>query len=267
MSREADLLRLSVLKMGRLAGSGHMGGSFSCAEILNVLYGRVLRLDPKRPDAPERDRFVLSKGHAAPMLYACLARAGFFPEELLWTLRDLGSPLQGHPCMFKLPGVDMSTGSLGMGLSVSVGMALALRGTRAHVYVLLGDGELQEGQNWEAFMSMRAFSLTNLTPLIDLNGVQLDGTTAEVQPGQTPVADKLRGFGLCVFETDGHDETQIERALRAAKDCAQPRAVIAHTVKGKGVSFMEGQAAWHGKPLCQEDYAAACAEIERRLAQ
>lgn len=265
MSEEADRLRLTVLAMGRAAGSGHMGGSLSCAEILNVLYGRVLRVDPARPDWPERDRFVLSKGHAAPMLYACLARAGFFGAELLGTLREFGSPLQGHPCMFKLPGVDMSTGSLGLGLSVGVGMALALRGAPAHVYALLGDGELQEGQNWEAFMSMRAFDLHSLTPIVDLNGVQLDGPTAVVQPAQAALAKKLTGFGIRVFEVDGHDEGQIECALREAKACGEPHAVVALTVKGKGVSFMEGQAAWHGKPLSAEDYAAARAEVEGRL--
>lgn len=265
MSREADRLRLAVLRMGRAAGSGHMGGSLSCAEILNVLYSRILRIDPERPDAPERDRFVLSKGHAAPMLYACLSRAGFFEEDLLWTLRDLGSPLQGHPCMFKLPGVDMSTGSLGLGLSVGVGMALALRDTPAHVYVLLGDGELQEGQNFEAFMSMRAFGLTNLTPIVDLNGVQLDGPTAQIQPAQAPTMQKLVGFGLRVFKADGHDEAQIERALGEAKACGQPHAVVARTVKGKGVSFMEGQAAWHGRPMTAEDYEAARREVEGRL--
>ncbi len=265
MSKEADRLRLAVLAMGRAAGSGHMGGSLSCAEILNVLYGRVLRVDPARPDWRERDRFVLSKGHAAPMLYACLARAGFFGEELLGTLRELGSPLQGHPCMFKLPGVDMSTGSLGLGLSVCVGMALALRNTPAHVYALLGDGELQEGQNWEAFMSMRAFDLQNMTPIVDLNGVQLDGPTDVVQPAQAALSQKLAGFGIRVFEVDGHDEGQIERAVREARNCGEPHAVVAHTVKGKGVSFMEGQAAWHGKPLSAEDYAAARAEVEGRL--
>lgn len=265
MSKEADRLRLTVLAMGRAAGSGHMGGSLSCAEILNVLYGRVLRVDPARPDWRERDRFVLSKGHAAPMLYACLARAGFFGEELLETLRELGSPLQGHPCMFKLPGVDMSTGSLGLGLSVCVGMALALRNTPAHVYALLGDGELQEGQNWEAFMSMRAFDLQNMTPIVDLNGVQLDGPTDVVQPAQAALSQKLAGFGIRVFEVDGHDEGQIERAVREARNCGEPHAVVAHTVKGKGVSFMEGQAAWHGKPLSAEDYAAARAEVEGRL--
>lgn len=262
----ADTLRRDVLKMAKLAGSGHLGGCFSCAEIMAVLYGRILCVDPENPVWADRDRMILSKGHAAPMLYACLAARGFFPREVLWSLRDYGSPLQGHPCMFKLPGVDMSTGSLGLGLSVGVGMSLALRGTRAHVYVLLGDGELQEGQNWEAMMSMRAFQIANLTPIVDLNGVQLDGATAEVQPGQSSLKSKIVGFGLRVFEVDGHDEDNIEHVLNMAKACGTPHIVLAHTVKGKGVTFMEGRSEWHGKPLTEDTYAAACAEIERRMA-
>lgn len=264
----ADDLRLKVLDMARAAGSGHLGGSFSSAEILSVLYREVLRVDPARPDWAERDRLVLSKGHAAPILYACLAERGFFDETLLCTLRDLGSPLQGHPCMFKLPGVDMSTGSLGMGLSVAVGMALALRSqsSDARVYVLLGDGELQEGLNWEGFMALVRWRIGSVTPIVDLNGVQLDGTTDEVQPNQAELALKLTGFGIAVRECDGHDADSIRAALNWAEMQRKPHAILAHTLKGKGVSFMEGKSAWHGKPLTPEDYASARAEIEGRLA-
>jgi transketolase len=262
----ADDLRLNVLDMALAAGSGHIGGSFSCAEILAVLYREVLRVDPRNPRWPDRDRLVLSKGHAAPMLYACLAERGFFEKSLLTTLRELNSPLQGHPCMFKLPGVDMSTGSLGMGLSVGVGTALALRarGSDARVYVLLGDGELQEGMNWEAVMSLKRWGLDALTPIVDLNGVQLDGTTQEIQPGQSDMMSKLRGFGLKVMECDGHDPASIREALDWARSAGAPHAIVAHTVKGKGVSFMEGKAAWHGKPITKEEYDAARAEIEGR---
>lgn len=269
LSKAADQLRLKVLRMGHEAGSGHMGGSMSCVEILHTLYTRILQVDPEKPDWLERDRFILSKGHAAPILYAVLSQRGYFPEERLWTLRDLGSPLQGHPCMFKLPGVDMSTGSLGLGLSCALGMALSLRLSKsgARVYALLGDGELQEGQNWEAFMAICSFGLANITPIIDLNGVQLDGLTEEIQPNQSSVAGKLAGFGLKVYMTDGHDERMLYDTITAAAACGVPHAVLAHTVKGKGVSFMEGQAAWHGKPMTEEEYQAAKAQIERRLAQ
>lgn len=261
-----DALRLDVLDMALAAGSGHIGGSFSCAELLSVLYREALNVDPERPDWPDRDRLVLSKGHAAPMLYACLAERGFFERSLLRTLRDLGSPLQGHPCMFKLPGVDMSTGSLGMGLSVGVGMALALRvrASGARVYVLLGDGELQEGMNWEALMSLMRWNLSTVTPIVDLNGVQLDGATDEVQPGQAAVIDKLCGFGLKVRACDGHDVSSIREALAWARHMDLPHVIVANTVKGKGVGFMEGQAAWHGKPLTQDEYGRARAEIEGR---
>ena len=264
MSRLGDCLRLDVLRMAWEAGSGHMGGSLSCAEILNVLYTRILRISPTAPHTERRDRLILSKGHAAPMLYACLAREGFFPRTLLWTLRELGSPLQGHPSMTKLDSIDMSTGSLGLGLSVGVGMALALREIDARVYVLLGDGELQEGQNWEGFMSICSFQLHNITPIIDANGIQLDGRLCEIQPHQTEISQKLQGFGVMVLEVDGHDEVQIEQALIQAQHINRPHAIVAHTVKGKGVSFMEGQAAWHGKPLSEQDYQVACMEIERR---
>lgn len=261
-----DNLRLEVLDMAYEAGSGHLGGSFSSAEILAALYREALNIDPTWPDWPGRDRLVLSKGHAAPMLYACLQERGFFEHSVLGTLRDLGSPLQGHPCMFKLPGVDMSTGSLGMGLSVGVGMALALRAqdSDARVYVLLGDGEMQEGTNWEAVMSLMRWRLSSVTPIVDLNGVQLDGTIEQVQPGQTGMEAKLRGFGLEVKTCDGHDVHSIREALKWGKRLGKPHAIVANTIKGKGVSFMEGQAAWHGKPLGRDEYERARAEIEGR---
>ena len=264
----ADDLRLAVLDMALAAGSGHIGGSFSAAEILAILYREVLRVDPKNPGWPDRDRLILSKGHAAPMLYACLAERGFFERDLLNTLRDLNSPLQGHPCMFKLPGVDMSTGSLGMGLSAAAGMALALRARKsgARVYALLGDGELQEGMNWEAMMSLMRWDLDTVTPIVDLNGVQLDGTTEDILPNQADIVSKLRGFGLSVRTCDGHDAQSIREALAWARGAGAPHAVVAHTVKGKGVSFMEGQSAWHGKPISPEEYDLARAEIEGRRA-
>lgn len=263
----ADNLRRDVLEMAWAAGSGHIGGSFSCAEILSALYGEILNVDPKNPAWPERDRLVLSKGHAAPMLYACLCARGFFPRELLTTLRDIGSPLQGHPSMLKLPGVDMSTGSLGMGLSVGVGMALSLRarGSGAHVYVILGDGEMQEGMNYEGVMALRSWNLASVTPIVDDNGVQLDGPVNCVQPNQSSIAARLAGFGLKIFECDGHDTAGITRAINQARVCGQAHAVVAHTVKGKGVSFMEGQSAWHGKPLTEDTYREALAQIEGRL--
>lgn len=267
MNRAGDQLRLDVLSMGFAAGSGHMGGSMSCAEIMSVLYDRILRIDPQNPQDRLRDRFILSKGHAAPMLYACLARKGYIERSELASLRNIDSPLQGHPSMLKMPGIDMSTGSLGLGLSVGVGMALSLRGTDSRVYVLLGDGEMQEGQNWEALMSVCSFNLANITPIVDLNGVQLDGRTNEIQPNQTELTTKLKGFGFVVKEIDGHDEEMIESALIWAQQVNKPHIIVANTVKGKGISFMEGQSAWHGKPLSEADYRLACEEIEGRLHQ
>jgi len=266
LQRLAQELRITVLGMHHRAGSGHTGGSFSCAEILTVLYEKVLRVRPEEPDWPLRDRFILSKGHAAPALYATLARKGFFDEELLATLRRTGSPLQGHPCMKSLPGIDMSTGSLGMGLSVGVGMALAARfkGEDWRVYVLCGDGELNEGQNWEAMMSAAKWGLSNLTMIVDRNHVQLDGAEAEIMP-MGDLAAKIEAFGLETFECDGHDCASLIETLEMRKAVRGPAAIIAETVKGKGVSFMEGQAAWHGKPVGDEDFKAALAELEGAL--
>ncbi len=246
------------------AGSGHSGGSLSCVEILWTLYTQVLNVRPEEPDWPERDRFVLSKGHAAPALYVTLAEMGFLPSEELDTLRRAGSILQGHPDMRKTPGVEMSTGSLGMGISVGVGMALSgrLSGRDYGVYVLAGDGELQEGQNWEAFMAAARWGLTNLTVIVDRNGVQLDGPTEDIMP-LGDVAEKVRSFGLRVRECDGHDCRAVLEALSWAGETPETTSVVvAHTVKGKGVSFMEGESAWHGKRIDAEHYAAAKRELE-----
>ncbi len=264
LQQKAKVLRRHVVRMVGEAGSGHPGGSLSAADLVAALYFHFLNVDPARPGWPERDRFVLSKGHAAPVLYAALAERGFFPSETLWTLRKLGSILQGHPDMRKTPGVEASTGSLGQGLSVAGGMALAGRLSTLdyRVYALLGDGEMQEGQVWEAAMSAAQFKLDNLTAIIDFNGVQLDGLVENIV-GVEPVADKWRAFGWDVQEINGHDMDQIVKALEAARQVrGRPQAIVAHTVKGKGVSFMEGLAAWHGKAPSREQMAQALAELE-----
>ena len=266
MRQAAERLRLQILEMLHTAGSGHAGGSLSCVEILTVLYDAVLNVRPSEPTWTERDRLVLSKGHAAPALYATLARKGYFDERLLSKLRQLGSPLQGHPSIRSTPGVDMSSGSLGMGLSVGVGMALAARaaGKSFRVFVICGDGELQEGQNWEAMMSAVKWNLDNLTMIVDRNHVQLDGPEEAVMPlGE--LSDKIKAFGWHVIRCAGHDVEMLLAAINTAVDHAGPAAVMAETVKGKGVSFMEGQAAWHGKPLTDEDYEAAIREITARI--
>lgn len=245
-----------------LAGSGHPGGSLSAADIVAALYFHELRLDPSRPDWPDRDRFVLSKGHAAPVLYAALAERGFFPVEELLNLRKLGSRLQGHPDMRKVPGVEMSTGSLGQGLSAANGMALAARLDRRdyRVYVLLGDGEIQEGQIWEASMAAAHYKLDNVTAFLDHNGYQIDGPVREVMSPE-PVAAKWRAFGWHVIEIDGHNLSEILSALAEAKTVrGRPTMIVAETVKGRGVSFMEGQVDWHG-------VAPKPAERDRALAE
>ncbi len=263
LQTHAQELRLAIIDMIHRAGSGHPGGSLSCAEILTVLYEQVMNVDPRQPQFLERDRFILSKGHAAPALYAILARRGFFDPRELQSLRQLDSCLQGHPCMFKLPGIEMSTGSLGMGISVGVGMALAARQLRQNyrVFVLCGDGELEEGQNWEAMMAAAKWQLSNLVIIIDRNHVQLDGTESEVMPlGR--LEDKLAAFGLRPLSCDGHSVPALLAALEKAIEYPGPSAVVAETVKGKGVSFMEGQAAWHGKLINDQDYLQAIAELK-----
>lgn len=259
----ARRVRRHIVRMIGEAGSGHPGGSLSCADILVALYFGALRIDPRRPEWSERDRFVLSKGHACPALYAVLAERGFFPLDDLWTLRRLGSPLQGHPDMRKTPGVEASTGSLGQGLSVGLGMALAARLDRAdwRVYVLLGDGEIQEGQVWEAAMAAAHYRADNLTAIVDWNGLQIDGPNDQVMSIR-PLAEKWRAFGWEVREIDGHDFAQILAGLAWAREVkGRPAILLARTVKGKGVSFMEGQVDWHGKAPSREEMERALAEL------
>jgi transketolase len=259
LARECSEIRNAIIDMAHAAGSGHCGGSLSATDIIWTLYNTCLSIKPADPSWEDRDRFVLSKGHAAPALYAALARKGFFPTSQLLSLRKAGSFLQGHPDMKKTPGIDMSTGSLGMGISAGVGMALAgrLSGKKYHTFVLAGDGELQEGQNWEGLMAAAKFNLTNLTVIVDNNNVQLDGTCDEIMP-MGDLTAKLSAFGFDVRGCNGHDCRAIyQAALWARSATTRPRAIIAHTIKGKGVSFMEGQAAWHGKPLSESDYDVA----------
>jgi transketolase len=259
----ARRLRRHIVSMIGAAGSGHPGGSLSAVEIVTALYFKVMRHDPERPDWPQRDRFVLSKGHAAPLLYAALAERGYFPAEKLNTLRKLGSPLQGHPDRKALPGVEVSTGSLGHGLTVANGMALAARLDKLdyRVYVLLGDGELQEGMVWEGAMAAAHYHLDNLTAIVDHNHLQIDGAVAEVMSPE-PLAEKFQAFGWAARTIDGHDFGQIMAALQWARGVqGQPAVIIAETVKGKGVSFMEDQAGWHGKAPKAEEVEQALAEL------
>lgn len=260
----AARMRTGIIEMISAAGSGHPGGSLSAADIVATLYFGMMRHDPARPGDPARDRFVLSKGHAAPVLYAALAEAGYFGREHLGTLRTLGSMLQGHPDSTKTPGVEVSTGSLGQGLSIACGIALGLRGDSRDdrtVYCLLGDGECQEGQVWEAAMFAAHYGLGNLVAIVDHNGLQIDGACSEVMClGE--IARKFAAFGWSVSECDGHDIDALATALTSARsDTARPGAVIARTVKGKGVSFMEGDAGWHGKAPTAEETRAVLAEL------
>ena len=245
--------RVQIIRMLTHAGSGHPGGSLSVIDLLVALYFGRLRHDPKRPDWPERDRVVLSKGHAVPALYTVMAEAGYFPVEELITLRKLGSPLQGHPDRTALPGIEAATGSLGQGLSISLGLALGLRMRRspARVYCILGDGEIQEGQVWEAAMAapklgLPGHGLDNLSVILDYNRIQLDGFVAKILDLE-PVLAKWQAFGWTVLEIDGHDFDQVQKALDQAEATTGPGIVVAHTVKGKGVSFMENDPEWHGK--------------------
>ena len=257
-------VRRDILTMTHAAGSGHPGGSLSAVEILVTLYFDQMHLDPAQPEDPNRDRFLLSKGHAAPALYSALARRGYFDPALLPTLRQLGSPLQGHPHREKLPGLDCSSGSLGQGLSIANGLALAARrtGRNYRTYCLLGDGEVQEGQIWEAAMTAAHFSLDNVCAIVDDNGVQLDGPTREIMDVE-PLGAKFAAFGWAVLEVDGHSLSALQDAFRTAQATrGRPTVLLAHTVKGKGVSFMEGQAGWHGKAPNDAELAAALAELE-----
>lgn len=263
---KANAIRRHVITMLGEAGSGHPGGSLSCADIMAALYFREMNVKPEDPHWPDRDRFVMSKGHAAPALYATLALKGFFPEEELKTLRKLGSRLQGHPDMKVTPGVDASTGSLGQGLSIANGMAIAgkLDCKSYRVYVVLGDGEVEEGQIWEAAMTAHHRKLDNLVAFLDYNRLQIDGDVKDVKSlGDLPA--KWRAFGWHVIEIDGHDMQAILRALDEARATkGRPTIIIAHTIKGKGVSFMENQAGWHGTAPNKDQVAQALGELERR---
>ncbi|MEW6081232.1 MAG: transketolase [Bacillota bacterium] len=256
-------VRKHIIRMTHAAGSGHPGGSLSAVEILTALFFRVMKVNPEDPCWPQRDRFVLSKGHACPALYAVLAKKGFFPEEDLLTLRRLGSHLQGHPDMRKTPGVEASTGSLGQGLSFSVGLALAgkMDGASWRVYTLVGDGESEEGQIWEAAMAAAHYRLDNLTVFLDWNGLQIDGPVADIMC-PLPLEDKWRGFGWEVLTIDGHNYSGILDALAQARHpCGRPAMILARTVKGKGVSFMENQVDWHGKAPSDNEAALALQEL------
>lgn len=262
-------VRMGVLEAVHSAKAGHPGGSLSAADMFTYLYFRELHIDPKNPRWDDRDRFVLSKGHTAPGLYATLALRGFFPTEDLPTLRHTGSYLQGHPNMNTVPGVDMSTGSLGQGISVAAGMALSAKHQKKdyRVYTLLGDGEIQEGQVWEACMLAAHYHLDNLCVIVDNNGLQIDGRIDDVM-SPYPITDKLRAFGFHVETIDAHDFEQIENALRVARETKGcPSAIVMRSVKGKGVSFMENNAAWHGKAPNDAEFAQAMDELRATLAQ
>ena len=262
-------VRMGVIEGTHGAKAGHPGGSLSAADMFTYLYFKELNVDPKDPKNENRDRFVLSKGHTAPGLYSVLANRGFFPVEDLPTLRHIDSYLQGHPNMNTVPGVDMSTGSLGQGISVAAGMALGAKhqGKSYRVYTLLGDGEIQEGQVWEACMFSAHYKLDNLVVIVDNNGLQIDGPVDKVM-SPYPIDEKLKAFGFHVEVIDGHDYNQIEAALNTAKTVkGQPTAIVMKTTKGKGVSFMEGQASWHGKAPNDEEYAIAMNELKAALAE
>ncbi len=263
LEEKARKLRCLVLRMINAAGSGHPGGSLSAAEILSVLYFYWMRVNQETPKWPERDRFILSKGHSCPVLYAALAERGYFPVEALWTLRRIDSFLQGHPDMRKTPGVDSTSGSLGHGLSIGVGMALGgkLDDQDYRVYVLLGDGELQEGQVWEAAMSAAHYKLANLTAIVDYNHLQVDGCVEEIME-VAPLVEKWRAFRWNVVEVDGHNIKEITGALENAEaTMGQPTCIIAHTIKGKGVSFMENEVGWHGKWVNDQQLKQALSEL------
>ncbi len=263
--QKARLLRIEILKMLTQAGSGHTGGSLSAADIVAALYFYKMRHDPKNPSWRERDRFILSKGHAAPVLYAVLALAEYFDTQLLKTLRKLGSPLQGHPCSKKLPGVEISTGSLGQGLSIANGIALGLRmdGLNSRVYCLLGDGEIQEGQVWEAAMTSSHYSLDNLCAIIDNNGLQIDGHCCDVMYIE-PIVQKWEAFGWNVIDIQGHDMQAIVAALDKAETLkGKPAMIVARTVKGKGVSFFEGKVEYHGVAPNAQELEMALKELEK----
>lgn len=267
LQQDATRVRMSVIEGTFNAKSGHPGGSLSVSDLMTYLYMYKLNVDPQNPQWEDRDRFVLSKGHTAPALYGALALRGFFDEEEIKTLRKPGSRLQGHPSMHMTPGVDMSTGSLGQGISVAVGMALGakIKNKSYRVYTILGDGEIEEGQVWEAAMFAGAKKLDNLVVVVDNNNLQIDGTIEEVN-SPYPIDEKFKAFGFNVINIDGHDFDQIDDAFTAAENFkGAPTAIIAKTVKGKGVSFMENQVGWHGKAPDADQYAQAMAELKEAL--
>lgn len=260
---KAKQIRRLIIKMLAQAGSGHPGGSLSAADIITCLYFKVMRYNPKEPNWPERDRFHMSKGHCCPALYAALSEAGYFPLEHLWTLRKLGSLLQGHPDR-RTPGVEVASGSLGQGLSVALGMALSCRIDKKNyrVYCLLGDGEIQEGNIWEAAMACAHYKCDDLCAVLDYNGFQIDGCIKEIM-NLEPLVDKWRSFGWHTIEIDGHNIKEILNALEEAKTIkSKPSIIIAHTIKGKGVSFMENVLDFHGRAPTKEEAEKALKELE-----
>lgn len=260
----ANNIRINIIEQVYAAKSGHPGGSLSCSDILAVLYFNQMNIDPRNPEAKGRDRFVLSKGHCAPALYATLAERGYFDKQLLKGFRNIDSNLQGHPDMKKVPGVDMSTGSLGQGLSAAVGMAIASKMDHAgcRVYCLVGDGEIEEGQIWEATMSASKNKLDNLCLIVDYNDLQIDGKIEDVA-GLIDIKQKFESFGFNAIEVNGHDIDALIQAFNIARQQKEiPSVIIAHTIKGKGVSFMEGKAEWHGKAPSEEEYEEAINELK-----
>lgn len=264
----ATKIRMGIIEGTYNAKAGHPGGSLSAADVFAYLYEKEMRVNPKEPKWDDRDRLVLSKGHCAPGLYAALAYKGFFPVEDLKTLRHIDSYLQGHPNMNTVPGIDMSTGSLGQGISVAVGMAKGAKflGKDVNVYSVLGDGEIEEGQVWEAMMFAHQYKLDNLCIIIDCNGLQIDGPCSEVMSAE-PIDEKVKAFGFEVITIDGNDFDDLEKAFDAFHKSNKPFAIIMKTVKGKGISYMENQVGWHGKAPNEEEYNIAMAELNAKLAE
>ena len=262
LMKTANEIRKGIVTALHSAKAGHPGGSLSATEIFTYLYFEEMNVDPKDPKKADRDRFVLSKGHTAPGLYSTLAQKGFFPKEDLVTLRHTGSYLQGHPDMKHIPGVDMSSGSLGQGMSLATGLALAAKHAKADykVYAVVGDGECQEGIVWEAAMAAAHYKLDNLCVLLDYNGLQIDGTNDQVM-GLGNIVEKFKAFGFECFEVDGHNIEEIDKAIEAPVS-GRPKFICCHTIKGKGVSFMENQVGWHGRPLKPEEFETAMKELE-----
>lgn len=263
----ARRVRMGIIEAVYSAQSGHPGGALSCADILTDLYFNEMNINPKEPKMEDRDRLILSKGHVCPALYSVLANRGYFPVEDLKTFRSIDGYLQGHPDLNKVPGVDMTSGSLGQGLSVANGMAIAgrLNNKEYNVYVVIGDGELEEGQIWEAAMSSAHYKLNKVVAFIDFNGLQIDGAVKDVM-NVTPIKEKFDAFGWNTIEINGHDFDEIHDAVVKAKGSKdKPTAIIAHTIKGKGISFMENQAGWHGKAPNDEEYKIAMKELKNEL--